>query len=108
MNWQDYFNVYKKIGFHYILLATIGFVVFYVLWKNRFAFKKIQPKLPKQKDYLREIGYSLLSLAIFYLIPMLLLKTPTIARHTTFYTKIPTYGWPYFWLAFPIMFVMHD
>lgn len=108
MYWQDYFNIYKKIGFHYAFLATIGFLVFYVIWRNGLAYKKIQPKLPKRKDYLREVGYSILSLAIFSFVPILLLKTPTIARHTTYYTKIGTYGWAYFWLAFPIMFVMHD
>lgn len=105
---QDYFNIYRKIGFHYAFLATIGFLIFYMIWKNRLAFKKIQPKLPSRKDYLREVGYSILSLAIFSFVPVLLLKTPAIARQTLYYTKIDKHGWVYFWLAFQIMFVMHD
>ncbi len=108
MKWQDYFDVLKNISSRYFEWAAIGFLVFYIIWKNRFLYKKIQNKFPQKKDYLREIGYSITTMLIFALVPFVLLKSPAIASHTTFYKNIDKYGWGYFLLAFPIMFIMHD
>lgn len=108
MNWQDYFNILKNITSRYFELAAIGFLVFYIIWKNRFSYKKIQNKRPLQKDYLREIGYSIITMLIFALVPCVLLKNHSISIHTTLYRNINEHGWLYFFAAFPIMFVMHD
>jgi sterol desaturase/sphingolipid hydroxylase (fatty acid hydroxylase superfamily) len=37
-----------------------------------------------------------------------MLHTEAIAKHTTFYTNIQKYGRLYFFLAFPLMFLIHD
>jgi Delta7-sterol 5-desaturase len=108
MHWKDYFSFVKTISFHYFLVATLAFLFFYVILKNKIIYKKIQARLPKGKDYVREIAYSVCTIAIFGLVPLLLLKNPAIGPHTTYYTNISDYGWFYFYAAFPLMFFIHD
>lgn len=105
---QEYFRYLNTIGSRYFIIAGIAFLLFYVLLKNISRFKKIQPQSPKLDDYAREIGYSVMTIAIFAVAPVVLLGIPAIAKHTTFYRNIGTHGWLYFFLAFPLMFIMHD
>jgi len=92
----------------YYYVAAPVFLIFYVLLKKRIAYKKIQPKFPAMKDYVREILYSTLSIVIFSIPPLLLLQSDTVRPHTTFYTDINEYGKLYFVLALPLMMLMHD
>jgi sterol desaturase/sphingolipid hydroxylase (fatty acid hydroxylase superfamily) len=89
-------------------VAGIGFLLFYVLLRKFILKRKIQQRLPQSKDYFREIAYSVITISIFALVPFFLIKNDTIRPYTTFYPKIETYGWFYFFAAFPIMFIMHD
>jgi sterol desaturase/sphingolipid hydroxylase (fatty acid hydroxylase superfamily) len=41
-------------------------------------------------------------------VPLAILHVPVVATHTTLYTRIADYGWVYFVLAFPLMFLLHD
>jgi len=108
MHWSDYLTLYKNIGTRYFLLAGIAFLLYYVLFKNKVVYKKIQSRFPKKKDYFREIGFSFITISIFALVPTLIIKNQAIVGHTTFYTHVEKYGWVYFFLAFPIMFIIHD
>jgi lathosterol oxidase len=108
MHWSDYFFVVKNIGARYFLVAAIAFGFFYVLLKKSVGYKKIQLRFPKQKDYVREIGYSISTIAIFGFVPLLLIKNPAIAPHTTLYKHISDFGWIYFFAAFPLMMFIHD
>lgn len=107
MNWDLYFRAIEKIGSRYYLIAAIGFVIFYLLFRKPFLYKKIQGRFPKNSDYLREIGYSSLTIFIFGTI-VVLLHHPAIAPYTTRYKEIAEHGWVYYFLVFPIMLVMHD
>lgn len=107
MNWDLYFRIIEKIGSRYYLVAAIGFVIFYILLRKPLFYKKIQGRFPKNTDYLREIGYSSLTIFIFGTI-VVLLNHPAIAPYTTRYKEIAERGWVYYFLAFPIMLVMHD
>jgi Delta7-sterol 5-desaturase len=107
MNWDIYFRVIEKIGRRYFLVAAIGFALFYLFFRKRFFIEKIQGRFPKKSDYLREIGYSSLTIFIFGTI-VVVLNHPAIAPYTTRYKEIAEHGWAYYFLAFPIMFVMHD
>lgn len=107
MFWDSYFNVLEKVGTRYFLIAGIAFLILYVLFRNKTNLKKIQDKFPRNSDYLREIGYSVITILIFGLVPILLLRGPT-REYTTFYTDIDQYGKLYFFLAFPLMLLMHD
>lgn len=108
MQWSDYFYYAEKIGSRYFFIAGLAFVIFYLLIKKRISYKKIQKKLPRNKDYAREIGFSIITICIFALVPLTILHIPAIKAHTFFYTDIKKYGWLYFFLAFPLMFIIHD
>ncbi len=107
MNWDLFFKALEKIGTRYFLVALIGFIVFYVLFRQKLFYKKIQTRFPKTTDYLREGGYSLSTMIIFSFI-VVVLNSPAIGPHTTRYKEITDFGWVYYFSAFPIMFVMHD
>ena len=108
MHWRDYLFFVEKIGSRYFLSAAIAFLLFYVLFKNRIGYKKIQPRFPKQQDYTREIGYSLCTIAIFGLVPVLLVKNPYVLPHTLYYRNVGDHGWLYFFAVFPLMSIIHD
>lgn len=108
MKWSNYFFYVEKIGTRYFIIAGLAFIIFYLLIKKRISYKKIQKKFPGNKDYAREMGYSIITICIFALVPLSILHIPAIKVHTFFYTDIKKYGWFYFFLAFPLMFFIHD
>ena len=89
-------------------MAGSFFVVCYILLYRRIAASKIQPKLPTRKDYVREIGFSLVTMVLFACIPLLIVRNPAIRPYTTLYPEIGDMGMVYYWLTFPLMLVMHD
>jgi sterol desaturase/sphingolipid hydroxylase (fatty acid hydroxylase superfamily) len=108
MRFSDYLDIWERIGSRYFLVAGTGFLVFYILLRRLMASRKIQQRFPQGRDYLREIGYSVLTISIFTLVPVLLIKNDSMRPYTTFYPAIETHGWVYFFAAFPLMFFMHD
>ena len=108
MNWDFYLRSIWLIGVRYFVIAGIAFALYYILFRNRYFYKKIQHRFPKNTDYLREMGYSVLTIAIFSLVSMELLGNPHIVPYTPRYNTIADHGWVYYFLAFPLMFLMHD
>ena len=92
----------------YFLIAGPAFLLFYILLRKRIAYKKIQLQFPRKKDYWREIVYSVVSIIIFSVPPLVMLYSDVIRPHTTFYTDLSQYGVVYAILAFPLMLLMHD
>jgi lathosterol oxidase len=107
-NWTYYFQTARLIGGRYFIIAGMAFLFYYVLLNKKLFYKKIQRRFPQTKDYLREMGYSVITICIFALVPLVILRTPAMARHTFFYQDIHQHSWWYFFLAFPLMFVLHD
>jgi sterol desaturase/sphingolipid hydroxylase (fatty acid hydroxylase superfamily) len=95
------------IGSRYFIIATIFWLVWYVIRRPKVMHKKIQPRLPKSADYRREIGYSLMSILIFSAFPASMLLTP-FRQYTMYYSSISQHSMLWFWLAFPITFIVHD
>lgn len=108
MDWSFYLKSIWLIGGRYFMIAGIAFTLFYLILRSRFFYRKIQHRFPKNTDYLREMGYSVLTICIFALVSIYLFSNPYISPHTTRYQNIADYGWVYYFMAFPIMFVMHD
>jgi Delta7-sterol 5-desaturase len=108
MHWSNYFFQIEKIGTRYFFVAGLAFLIFYVLVRKKISYKKIQKKFPRNKDYLREIVYSITTISIFALVPLIILGIPSVRKHTFFYTNVHEHGWLYFFLAFPLMFIIHD
>jgi sterol desaturase/sphingolipid hydroxylase (fatty acid hydroxylase superfamily) len=106
--WEKYIYYVQNIGSRYFAVAGLFFVLYYFLLYKKIAHKKIQQRLPKRQDYIREVGYSLLTIFIFAFVPLFILHMPSLARYTTLYTRIEDYGWAYFFLAFPVLFFLHD
>ncbi len=108
MNWSIYFKDVWIIGSRYIIIASIAFVICYVLLRRIIGSKKIQQRFPRSKDYAREIFFSILTVFIMAFVPFLILGTPSVARSTTYYSDIRQYSLAYFILAFPLMALIHD
>jgi sterol desaturase/sphingolipid hydroxylase (fatty acid hydroxylase superfamily) len=95
------------IGLRYFIIAGIAYLIWYIIRRRKIAFKKIQLRLPANKDYQREIFYSILSIFIFSSVPYFLLKS-SVRQYTLFYDEIDKYGMLWFWFAFPVMLLVHD
>ena len=109
MNMLDrYLHTITLIGSRYFIVAGICFIIFYVLFKRVLENKKIQQRFPKTTDYLREIGYSTLTIIIFGAVPVIFIYNENVVKYTTLYTDINKFGSVYFWAVFPIMLFMHD
>ena len=108
MNWQLYFKDVLLIGSRYIIIASIAFLICYVVLRRMIASKKIQENFPRVKDYGRETIFSLLTVFIMAFIPALVLGSPEMRSHTKFYLDINQHSTLYFILAFPLMAIMHD
>lgn len=104
-SWISFFLV---IALRYFVIAGLVFFVWYVLLRKRISFSKIQLRFPTGKDYQREILYSLSTMFIFAFIPWFFLGHESVRKHTTWYRDIDQYGRFYFWMAFPIMLLIHD
>jgi len=105
---ERYLHTITLIGGRYFIVAGLCFLIFYILLKGVLANKKIQQRFPKGSDYLREIGYSTLTISIFGAVPVIFIYNENVAKYTTLYTDINKYGSIYFWAVFPIMLFMHD
>jgi len=103
-----YFYFIARIASRYYFISGVVYLLFYVVLKNKIVQQKIQLIFPKYTDYLREIMYSTITILIFGLIPVFIIANPAVRPYTTLYDNISDYGWVYYFLAYPIMFVMHD
>lgn len=108
MNWEFFFKQVWLIGGRYSFFAGLAFLLFYVIFRRKWLYKKIQLRFPENKDYLREFGYSMLTIFIFTTVTYPLIAVPYIAKYTTRYAEISEYGWFYYFALFPVLFVMHD
>ncbi|MDB5209174.1 MAG: sterol desaturase, partial [Sediminibacterium sp.] len=88
MTWEIYFKSIWLIGARYFMFAAIGFTVYYIVFRKRFFYQKIQSRFPKNTDVLREMGYSVLTIAIFSLVSLILFTHPKVAPLTTRYKDI--------------------
>jgi len=108
MTWDKFVFLLLDNAVKYFFIALPFFLVYYVFFRKRLSYKKIQAKFPKLKDYIRELGFSTLSVIIFSVPPLLVLYSDAIRPHTTFYKHVEEHSTLYFVLAFPLMLLMHD
>jgi len=100
-------KLFLLILLRYLIIASIGFLIFYVIWKRQRRFKKIQKKFPENKDYYREFGYSLLTVIIFTAIGWLVFMTP-LKNYTQVYWLVGDHGWSYFFFSIVLILLVHD
>lgn len=89
----------------YLLVAGLFFGVYYG-WKTRERMaRKIQQRLPKNKDYQREILYSLGTVLVFTIITLLIRQ---VREHTLVYANWSDYGTAYGIGSFFLLILFHD
>ena len=108
MTWDKFFWLLIDNANKYFVVAAPFFVFFYIVYRKKFSYSKIQLRFPKLKDYVREMFFSTLSIIIFSVPPLFMLYNESIRPHTTFYEDINAYGIPYLIIAFPLMLIIHD
>ena len=110
MIWEDFFIRWTRIAgsvtFRYFLIAGTVFFLFYFVLKGILASRKMQAKFPKLKDYSRDITYSLMTILIFATVASVVFTL--LEPYTLYYKSVDIYGWIYFYLSFPLMFLIHD
>jgi Delta7-sterol 5-desaturase len=105
--WGQVLFVFLLSLVRYLVIAGPAFVFFYMIFRNKALFAKIQKRWPARSDYLREIFYSIMTFTIFALTP-LVLNNRYIRPHTTIYRDMHQHSMLYFWLLFPLMLIIHD
>ncbi len=62
---HQWLRALQSTGTKYFLFSGIAFLIFYILFSNAFRSIRIQRAFPGNKDYYRDILYSVLSMTIF-------------------------------------------
>jgi Delta7-sterol 5-desaturase len=99
-------HISQTITLRYFIIAGLAFLAFYVLFKNPFHFRKIQSGFPGNKDFGRDIFYSLVTVMIFATMATLVFWV--LYPWTNLYRDIDKFGMAYYLLTFPLMFLIHD
>lgn len=103
----SYFISYWAIFLRYALTATAFYLFYYVFFKNKWSYKKIQQKLPTNKDYIREVSYSLTTILLFAAMGMLIFRSP-MTPYSRIYWDFSAMPIWYYILSFPLMLIIHD
>jgi|TARA_R110000737_G_scaffold17480_2_gene35197 lathosterol oxidase len=93
--------------FRYALIAAIFFFIWYVVFRKKWSFKKIQNDFPKNSDYKREIGYSLFTVVLFSVVAYIMLTEP-VSNYTLRYFEFSDRSTAYWWFSLFLMIILHD
>ena len=88
-------QIFSIILFRYLILASLAYLVFYVIRRRAIFFRKIQRSLPLFNDYKREVLYSFSTAVIFSVMGYLFFFGP-LSGYTHVYREISRFGWGYF------------
>lgn len=100
-----WFKVYVIVALRYLFFASLVFFPCYFWFKNSIAWRRIQAKFPKRKDYVREIGYSMLTFVIFAFTGLLIF---IFKEHTQLYAEIGERSIWWFFASIGLALVIHD
>ncbi len=109
---QTWLIILTLLVVRYGAISGSLFVWWYLLRRDKNTARKIQQKFPAKGDYLREAGYSLMTMLIFASV-VALLYLPQIRPLTKMYSPISamggaTWGWAYWLLSIVLMLAVHD
>lgn len=105
--WNIGFGLYLANTIRYLVIAGIAFLVFYVVGKKRFGYKKIQQRMPLGNDFFREIVYSLTTFIIFSFIGIFISLCKRNG-YTLMYNDFNEYGIVWFVISILLMLLLHD
>lgn len=104
---KSFWTILTVVFLRYLILASLAFIVFYIVLKHSGTFRKIQSRFPANRDYLREIGYSVLTSFIFAGVGFAVFLTP-LSQYTQVYFNVYEYGWPYLVFSIVLIIFLHD
>jgi lathosterol oxidase len=104
---KNFWVIFLVIFLRYAILASLAFLIFYVIRRKTVFFKKIQPKLPINKDYAREIIYSVITAFVFAAIGYIVFVTP-VSKYTQTYWNFREHSVGYFLFSIVLMLIVHD
>jgi sterol desaturase/sphingolipid hydroxylase (fatty acid hydroxylase superfamily) len=96
----------QRIGGRYLLVTSVAFLVFYVLFKGFFSKRRIQAKFPKKSDYFRDFGFSAVSILLF--VGFAFLTFRTLRPYNFLYSDLKEYSTVYYLFTFVVLFFFHD
>lgn len=103
----SFFELFLTISVEYYVLAFIIYYLFYKIYNNKLVRIKIQKAFPKDKDFLRELIYSSISMLIFTVIGYILFFTK-FTDYTKIYADPLEKGIGYFIFSIVLMAVLDD
>lgn len=91
----------------YFLFAGIPFLIFYLLFPDKFSKNKIQVRFARRKDFLREILHSMQTTFILAGVSLLIIHSP-LRNYTQIYDSISAY--PIWWIPVSVLLglIVHD
>jgi len=104
---KTFWGILMVIVLRYLVLASLAFIVFYIFKKHSWLHRKIQQRFPLRKDYVREIGYSIITAFIFAFVGTLVFATP-FRQFTQVYLDFQDYSLAYFIFSIVLMLFIHD
>lgn len=100
-------KVLFNMSSRYLLFAGSFYLVFYV-WKNKkYWYAKIQQRYPENKQVIREIINSFITIMIFGAV-IILVKWAGKNGLTLVYQPINKYGYVYYFFSIVVMICLHD
>jgi len=93
-------------GWRYAVFAGVLWLLLHVLLRKRLAHRLVG-HWPGRADLLREISYSLGSLAVFAAVAGVVMAL-LISHHAEIYDDPRKYGLAWFFLSYPLLVIWHD
>jgi lathosterol oxidase len=104
---KSYWVILMIIFLRYLIIAGVAYLIFYVIKRNAWRFKRIQSKFPSNKDILREITFSIGTAFIFAGVGFIIFLTP-IREYTQVYFTIGDRSLGYFVFSIFAIIFLHD
>lgn len=103
-------NIWSPVVFNvirYLVIAGLAFIIFYRWFPVYFSKNKIQARIVKTKDVLREIVHSGQTTLVIALISILVFSTPLVGYSQVYYDLSEM---PIWWIPLSIFFmlILHD
>jgi sterol desaturase/sphingolipid hydroxylase (fatty acid hydroxylase superfamily) len=106
-------NLWTELGINvihtledYLIYASAAFVLFYIILRKVLSNRKIQQKFPKWKDYRRDFIFSMITVAIFATIALVVFDI--LFEYTNMYKDISDRSTAYYIFSYVGMFFIHD
>ena len=100
-------NIYLFDLLRYLIPASLFFLIFWVIAKNKLMHRFIQRTMPKSKQLWKEFVYSMSTVVIFSLIGFGIYSAEH-AGLTRIYHNIGDYGFAYLIFSIVVAIVFHD